>query len=106
MTCDHKWNLVLEQDDFRKYVCLRCRHVRVDFKKKMSVSEFLEVLGHLEKIVPLEGPSLIVQGGLHLDDFERVRQNEPPGYVFVAFVMDLDNYHWTAVYARDEGQFP
>lgn len=53
-----------------------------------------------------KGPSRIVQGGLHRDDFDYACRNEPEGYVLVAFVMDSDNYHWKAVYVKNEGQFP
>ena len=43
----------------------------------------------------------IVIGGLHQDDFEwACKHYENAGYVLVCFEMDVDNYHWNAVYVR------
>lgn len=40
-------------------------------------------------------------GGLHKDDFEWVsKQHEAFDYIFVGFVLDVDGYHWKAVYAK------
>jgi hypothetical protein len=42
-----------------------------------------------------------VVGGLHKDDFEWAsREYEDSGYVFAAFELDCDGYHWKATYAR------
>jgi hypothetical protein len=42
-------------------------------------------------------------GGLHIDDFVCAsRQHEEIGYVLVGFVMDVDCYHWKAVYVKAE----
>ncbi len=47
------------------------------------------------------GVDRFVIGGLHIDDFESARrQYEEDGYVLVAFVLELDGYHWRAVYAK------
>jgi len=43
----------------------------------------------------------LVIGGLHRDDFEwAVQQYEEIGYVLAAFILDIDGYHWKAVYVR------
>ncbi|MGQ9507088.1 MAG: hypothetical protein ACUVTB_04415 [Candidatus Bathycorpusculaceae bacterium] len=43
----------------------------------------------------------LVVGGLHMGDFEWAsRQYEELGYVLVAFVLDVDGYHWKAVYVK------
>ena len=43
----------------------------------------------------------IVAGGLHKDDFEwACGQYESAGYVLVSFELDIDGYHWKAVYAK------
>ena len=42
-------------------------------------------------------------GGLHMDDFSRAsRQYEETGYVLIGFVMDVDAYHWKAIYVKAE----
>jgi hypothetical protein len=42
-------------------------------------------------------------GGLHMDDFALAsRQYEETGYVLIGFVMDVDGYHWKAVYVKAE----
>lgn len=42
-------------------------------------------------------------GGLHRDDFEwACRQHEDANYVLVRFELDIDGYHWKAVYKRAE----
>ena len=44
-----------------------------------------------------------VIGGLHLDDFAWAsKRHEEIGYVLVGFVMDVDCYHWKAVYVKAE----
>jgi hypothetical protein len=55
--CNHKWILQIETDEFAKHICVLCGHVRVSFKKGMPVSEFLEELEQLYKIVPVEKDS-------------------------------------------------
>ena len=43
----------------------------------------------------------IVVGGLHRDDFEwACGQYESAGYVLASFELDIDGYHWRAVYAQ------
>jgi hypothetical protein len=40
-------------------------------------------------------------GGLHRDDFEWAsKEYEELGYVLVAFELDVDGYHWKAVYVK------
>jgi hypothetical protein len=40
-------------------------------------------------------------GGLHMDDFEwACRQYGDTGYVLVCFELDVDAYHWKAVYVK------
>lgn len=42
-----------------------------------------------------------VVGGLHRDDFDWAsKEYEEVGWVLVGFVMDVDNYHWKAIYAN------
>jgi len=43
----------------------------------------------------------LVVGGLHKDDFEwTCREYEGSDYVLVAFELDVDGYHWKAIYAK------
>jgi hypothetical protein len=43
----------------------------------------------------------LVVGGLHKDDFEWAsRQYEDAGYVLACFELDVDGYHWNAVYVK------
>lgn len=43
----------------------------------------------------------IVVGGLHKDDYEWAsRQYEALDYVFAGFVLDVDGYHWKAIYMK------
>ena len=43
----------------------------------------------------------VVVGGLHKDDFEwACGQYENAGYVLVGFELDVDGYHWKAVYVK------
>jgi len=43
----------------------------------------------------------VVVGGLHKDDFEwACGQYENAGYVLVCFELDVDGYHWKAVYVK------
>lgn len=45
----------------------------------------------------------LFMGGLHRGDFEwACRQYEDAGYVLVGFELDVDGYHWKAVYVRAE----
>ena len=49
---------------------------------------------------PLETSRFVI-GGLHRDDFDRVCQMyEELGYVLVGFLLDVDGYHWKAVYVK------
>jgi len=42
-------------------------------------------------------------GGLHRDDFEWASEEyEEAGYVLVYFALDVDGYHWKAVYLKAE----
>jgi hypothetical protein len=42
-----------------------------------------------------------VIGGLHRDDFEWAStQYEDADYVLVCFELDVDGYHWRAVYVK------
>ena len=54
--CNHKWVLQSKTDEFVKHICVLCGHVRVKFKK-MPLSEFMEELEQLYKIVPTERDS-------------------------------------------------
>lgn len=51
-------------------------------------------------------PERIIVGGLHEDDFQLALDNEPLGYVLIAFRLSVDRYHWEAVYEENVGQFP
>jgi hypothetical protein len=43
----------------------------------------------------------LVIGGLHKDDFDwACGQYEDAGYVLVCFELDVDGYHWKAVYVK------
>ena len=43
----------------------------------------------------------LMVGGLHMDDFEWASgQYESAGYVLVCFDLDVDGYHWKAVYVK------
>ena len=43
----------------------------------------------------------LVVGGLHKDDFEWASgQYGDAGYVLVCFELDVDGYHWNAVYLK------
>jgi hypothetical protein len=43
----------------------------------------------------------LVVGGLHKDDFEwAYEQHQDAGYVLICFGLDLDGYHWKAVYVK------
>ena len=42
-------------------------------------------------------------GGLHMDDFAWAsKEYEETGYVLIGFVLDVDGYHWKAVYVKAE----
>ncbi len=48
-------------------------------------------------------PKTIIVGGLHADDFEwAYRKHETLGYMLTGFVLDIDGYHWRAVYVKAE----
>jgi hypothetical protein len=54
----------------------------------------------MNKTKPLKTDRLVI-GGLHRDDFDRVSQMyEKLGYILVGFLLDVDGYHWKAVYAK------
>jgi hypothetical protein len=54
----------------------------------------------MRKTKPLETDRFVI-GGLHRDDFGRAsEQYEELGYVLVGFLLDVDGYHWKAVYAK------
>ena len=43
----------------------------------------------------------LIISGLHKEDFEwATRQCEEIGYVLAAFILDIDGYHWKAVYVK------
>jgi hypothetical protein len=51
-----------------------------------------QTIKHVEKFVV---------GGLHQEDFEWAsEQFKELGYVLVAFLLDIDGYHWKAVYVK------
>jgi len=44
-----------------------------------------------------------IVGGLHMDDFQWAsREYEEVGYALVGYVLDVDGYHWKAVYVKTE----
>jgi hypothetical protein len=48
-----------------------------------------------------EHQDTIVIGGLHKDDYEWAsKQYEALDYVFIGFVLDVEGYHWKAIYSR------
>jgi hypothetical protein len=54
----------------------------------------------MRKTKPLETDSFVI-GGLHRDDFNVAsEQYEELGYMLVGFLLDVDGYHWKAVYAK------
>ena len=57
----------------------------------------------MRKKRPLETGRFVI-GGLHRDDFHWAsRQYEKSGYVLVGFLLDVDGYHWKAVYLEAKG---
>ena len=45
----------------------------------------------------------LIVGGLHIDDFQwALREYEEAGYALVGYVLDVDGYHWKAVYVKAE----